>query len=95
MQIEELTHTFESIKKEISMKKTNQILMLLFTGLVCFAVFFLSGYLVSLFLGIVAVGMLLLTFGEKIISRIIIIVGGIGALYFAIVTFIYFFRVLL
>ena len=77
------------------MNKTNQILMLLFTGLTCFVVFFLSGHWVSLFLGIAAAGMLLQVFGEKIISRIIIAIGGIGALYFAIITFINLFKALL
>ena len=57
------------------MNKTNQILMLLFTGLVCFVVFFLSGHWVSLFLGVAAAGMLLQVFGEKIISKMIIAIG--------------------
>ncbi len=70
------------------MNKTSQILMTLFTGAVCFIVFFMTGHLTSLFLGVAAVGMLLLIFGERIISRIIIAIGGIGAVYFATITFI-------
>ena len=77
------------------MNKINQILMILFTGLTCFVVFFLSGHWVSLFLGIATAGMLLQAFGEKIIFRIIIAIGGIGALYFAIITFANLFKALL
>ena len=44
--------------------------MVLFTGIICFITFFLTGYLVSLFLGIASVGMLLQILGEKIISKI-------------------------
>lgn len=70
------------------MNKTSQILMMLFTGTVCFIVFFMTGHLASLFLGIASIGMLLLIFGERIFSRIIIAIGGIGAVYFATVAFI-------
>ena len=69
------------------MNKTKQTIMMLITGAICFIVFFLTGNLVSLFLGISSIGMLLQIFGEKIISKIIIAVGGIGALVFAVMTF--------
>ncbi len=68
------------------MNKTSQILMVIFTGVVSFVAFFLSGNLASLCIGIASIGMLLLVFGEKIISRIIFLVGVIGATYFGIVT---------
>ncbi|MBQ8414891.1 MAG: hypothetical protein IJX58_06580 [Clostridia bacterium] len=48
----------------------------------------MTGHLASLFLGIASIGMLLLIFGERIFSRIIIAIGGIGAVYFATVAFI-------
>ena len=68
------------------MNKTSQILMVIFTGVVSFVAFFLSGNLASLCIGIASIGMLLLVFGEKIISRIIFLAGVIGATYFGIVT---------
>ena len=77
------------------MNKMSQILMMLFTGAVCFIVFFITGHWVSLFLGVASVGMLLQIFGERIISRIIIAVGGIGALVFGVITFVHVIKVLL
>lgn len=68
------------------MNKTSQILMIIFTGVVSFVAFFLSGNLVSLCIGIASIGMLLQVFGEKIFSRIIMIAGAIGVTYFGIVT---------
>ncbi|MBQ8303061.1 MAG: hypothetical protein IJX97_05940 [Clostridia bacterium] len=68
------------------MNKTSQILLVLFTGVVSFVTFFLTGNLASLCIGIASIGMLLQIFGEKILSRIIMVVGAIGASYFGIVT---------
>ena len=68
------------------MNKTSQILWVLFTGVFSFVTFFFTGNLASLCIGIASIGVLLQVFGEKIISRIIMIAGAIGATYFGIVT---------
>lgn len=61
--------------------------MMLITGAICFIVFFLTGNLVSLFLGISSIGILLRNFRIMILSKIIIAVGGIGALILAVMIF--------
>lgn len=69
------------------MNNTKQIIMMLITGAICFIVFFLTGNLVSLFLGISSIGILLRNFRIMILSKIIIAVGGIGALILAVMIF--------
>ena len=63
------------------MNKSNAIissLLLLIMGLVCF---FLTKDLTNLFFAVCALGALLMAFGERIISRIIMLIGAIGAAY--------------
>lgn len=63
------------------MNKSNAIissLLLLIMGLVCF---FLTKDLTNLFFAVCALGVLLMAFGERIISRIIMVIGAIGAAY--------------
>ena len=63
------------------MNKSNAIissLLLLIMGLVCF---FLTKDLTNLSFAVCALGVLLMAFGERIISRIIMLIGAIGAAY--------------
>ena len=53
-------------------------LLLLIMGLVCF---FLTKDLTNLSFAVCAFGVLLMSFGERIISRIIMLIGAIGAAY--------------
>ena len=63
------------------MNKSNAIItsiLLLIMGLVCF---FLTKDLTNLSFAVWALGALLMAFGERIISRIIMLIGAIGAAY--------------
>ena len=63
------------------MNKSNAIissLLLLIMGLVCF---FLTKDLTNLSFAVCALGALLMSFGERIISRIIMLIGAIGVAY--------------
>lgn len=73
------------------MNKRNQIILMVVTALVNFLAYFLTRHITSLFIGITALGMLLMLLGEKIISRIIILIfallSAITGLYSIITTF--------
>ena len=68
------------------MKKSSDIITSLFIIVLGIALFIIKGSIVNLFFGIIGVGMLLSVFEEKIISKILMIVGGLGSLIFGIRT---------
>ena len=64
------------------MKKSSNIIISVLLMIMGLVFFFTSGSLTNLFFAVCALGMLLMSLGEKVISRILMIIGAIGAMIF-------------
>ncbi|MBQ7326364.1 MAG: hypothetical protein IJW93_02670 [Clostridia bacterium] len=64
------------------MKKSSNIIISVLLMIMGLVFFFTAGSLTNLFFAVCALGMLLMSLGEKVISRILMIIGAIGAMIF-------------
>ncbi len=64
------------------MKKSTNVIISLFLMIMGLVFFFTAGSLTNLFFAVCALGMLLMSLGERVISRILMIIGAIGAMIF-------------
>ena len=64
------------------MRKSSNIIISALLVIVGLVFFFTAGSLTNLFFAVCALGMLLMSLGEKVISRILMIIGALGAMIF-------------
>lgn len=70
------------------MKKSTNIIISVLLMVMGLAIFFVKGSLTNLFFAVCALGMLLMSLGERVISRILMIIGALGALIFGVMSII-------